>query len=232
MVRKRRAATFWLPVVRWRVLSWLGLRTARLSSGLGLPSSARKSGTSFPIMRCFRVVQPALRALVAATHGTRSYGNQRTRSDRRNPDRSTPGRTWSVGACPACSLHRPRGADLGHRLVCVLSDLSIGHSPSRAAIAMRWPQARAGKGRQERGLPGSRRAKSKSRLPRRTGATIKSLPVLAAPHRPRRPAGNLARGHYWGFRSAVLGVLGQASEPSGVPSHGRPNAFGVAGNRF
>jgi hypothetical protein len=193
MVRKRRAATFWLPVVRWRVLGWLGLRTARLSSGLGLPSSARKSGTSFPIMRCFRVVQPALQTLVAATYGMRSYGNQRTRSDRRNPDRSTPGRTWSVGACPADSFHRPRGADPGHRLVCVISDLSIGNSRS--------PPLQCGgrKREQERNcLVRDASNFPKPRLPCRTGATI-------------RPAGNPARGNLLGLSIRCVRRFGPGS---------------------
>jgi hypothetical protein len=120
----------------------------------------------------------------------RSYGNQRTRSDRRNPDRSTPGRAWSVGACPTCRLHRPCCADPGHRLVCVLSDLSIGASRSRAAVTVRWPQARAGKG----GIAWFAVRQIQITIAMANGCEIRSsLQVLGGPRVTLRGA------IYWGF---------------------------------
>lgn len=220
MVR-REAATFWTAwFVRWLVLRWFGLKRLGFQAvwvWLGRPKIRN-------IIPDHALLSTGA-AGVAGTYRMRSYGNQRTRSDHRNPDRSTPGRAWSVGACLAYSLYRPCGADPGHHLVCVLSDLSIGHSRPRPAMVMAASASRQGRNCLVRGA-----AKSKSRLPCRTGATIRSplqvLEVFAGQRVTLRGA------IYWGFRSAVLGVLGQASEPPGVPCHGRPNAFGVAGNRF
>src|SRR6202795_1446845 len=72
----------------------------RTPSALASPASreltsAQKSGTSFSIMRLLRHSRRHATS-VNRTH----HGNETTAPDCRNPHRSTPGRTGSVGACP------------------------------------------------------------------------------------------------------------------------------------
>src|SRR6266478_232468 len=105
----------------------------RTPSALASPASreltsAQKSGTSFSIMR---LLQHARRQAFVTSVNRGHHGNATPAPDRRNPDRSTPGRTGTVGACPPDRLDRACGIDPRRHLVRVLPHLSgtrVGYS--------------------------------------------------------------------------------------------------------
>jgi hypothetical protein len=132
------------------------------------PEHHPPSGVAFD-----RWCRKALQALTNRGH----HGNTTTGPNRRNPDRSTPGRTRPIGACPPDGLNRARDVDPGSCLVRVLPHLSTN-----------------GRGR--------RRPHRQIQPPNSCDEFLKSdIQALAA-----AGGGGTPLAAYWGFRSGMLGV--------------------------